>query len=298
MRKWPVIITVVLVFFTAVAVGGYFYFSSAVKYEGFRSVKVTTIDDSLLHANVTIAIKNGSFTSLDLKLIEAKILGSGKKIGGVTVDSVVTLSSGTVQEVVLKITLEVKESMKFFKQSGDTINISVKGKAVAGFSFISFPVNIDFAVPIDLNKQLFKGGNGAPDGIFSVKGVENIRLEGDSLKFDLTAELNNPFDIELTVVSIDSGKVLTRGNITGTIYLPEQITIEKKGNGTIALISASCYVGDLLKAGPGALLGFVVSGGKFEYEVRGQLIFEVAGERATLPLKYNDSLSIGELIKR
>ncbi len=298
MKKRSIVILSSLILIIAVDAGGYFYFKSAVKYEGFRSVKVTSVDDSLLHAKVMIALRNGSFTSLDLKLLEAKILGSGRSIGNVTVDSMVQLPSGTVQEVVLKITLRVKESMKFFKQAGDTVNISVKGRAIAGISIISVPVNIDFAIPIDLNKQLFNGGNGAADGIFSVKGVENIRLDGDSLKFDLVSEINNPFDIELTVVSLDSGKVLTKGSTTGKFYLPEPFTVGKKVKGATGTISASCYVGDMLKAGPGALFGFIVSGGRLDYEVRGQLIFEVAGERATLPLKYNDSLSIGELINR
>lgn len=298
MGKTTIVIGSLLLLLTVAGAGGYFYFSNSVSYEGFRSVKVTSVDDSLLHADVTIALRNGAFTPLDLEQLETRILGSGKPIGSVTVDSVVELAPGTVQDLVLKLTLRMKESMRFFKNAGDTLDLSVAGKAVAGISFISFPVNLDFAIPIDLNKQLLDGGSGAGDGIFTFKGVENIRLEGDSLKFDLITELNNPFDMELTVISIDSGKVFTRGNVAGTIYLSAPVTIEKKAKGTQATVNASCYVGDMLKAGPGALLGVLVSGGQLEYEVNGYVVFEVAGERATLPVKYKDSLSIGELIKQ
>ena len=291
-------VVVFLLLLVALGAGAYYYFGKSVKYEGFRDLKVTSIDDSLLHADVTIALKNSAFMAVKLRQLEAKILGAGRAIGSIEVDSLVELLSDSVAGLKLKLSLRVRESMQFFKEAGDTLDLSISGEAIAGISFLSFPVNIDFAVPVDLNRQVLGGGSGDGEKLFKIKGVEGIRLEGDSLKFDMQVELNNPFNLALKVVAIDSGMVLTRGKITGAIYLPEQITIEKKARGTTALINASCYVGDILKAGPGALFGFVVSGGEFEYEVSGQIIFEVAGERATLPLKYNDSISIGELIKR
>ncbi|MBV6444995.1 MAG: hypothetical protein IFNCLDLE_01260 [Ignavibacteriaceae bacterium] len=275
---------------------------SPVRYDGIKQFNIESLTEKELTANITVSLYNSLFFDVHLTELNAGILGADKKIGEFEIDSSVVLLALSSNDIPLKMKLGVKEAAKFLNQTGDTLRVVIKGKAKASIGFISYPVNLDFPVSYDAESmggtgEGTSGGNSSiGDSLIQFKGVKNLTLKNDSLKFDVVIELNNPWDIGIKFISIDSGLVYLEDKLAGSVTLSEQVSIPKKTKGTESILVASCYVGDLLKAGVGTAWGVVTKAGVVSYELRGRLKVKVAGEVLTIPIKYRGKLNLKEKV--
>lgn len=299
MSKKSLLLIVLLLIIVSAGVIGYFIISNQTPlYSGFRSFKVLSINDTTLNAEVTVGIKNISFLPLKLEKLKAELKETGVKIGDISVDTLVELPTDSVVDLKFHLNLRLKETLPLLERLQDTLFLTVKGNAIAGVSFISVPVSIDIPLPLEMGNSLFNSDNRAtPDSLISIKSLKDITLEGDSVKFQLTVEINNPYDIELVVQSIDSGFVFTGGKITGKLELLEAVPVGRGESGVEAVINSSCFVGDLISASPSTLLALFTSGGKVNYEVKGLLVVTLVGQESTIPLYHKGSFDLKEVLK-
>ncbi len=299
MNKKSIIISVLVLLLISAGIIGYIVISKQTpQYSGFRSFKVLSINDTTLNAEVTVGIKNISFLPLKLEKLKAELKETGIKIGDISVDTLVELPTDSVVDLKFHLNLWLKETLPLLERLRDTLHLTVTGKAIAGVSFISIPVLIDIPLPLEMGKSLFTGENKAtPDSLITIKSVKDITLEGDSVKFQLIVEINNPYNIELVVESIDSGFVFTGGKITGKLELQEAVNVGRNERGGEAVINSSCFVGDLISASPSTLLGLFTSGGKVKYEVKGLLVVTLIGQESTIPLSHKGSFDLKEILK-
>jgi LEA14-like dessication related protein len=283
----------------AAGVIGYIIISNQTpEYSGFRSFKVISINDSTLDAEVVVGIKNVSFLPLTLEKLKAELKETGVKIGEISVDTLVELPTDSVVDLKFHLNLRLKETLPLLERLQDTLHLTVTGKAIAGVSFISIPVLIDIPLPLEMGKSLFTGDNkSTPDSLISIKTLRDLTFDGDSVKFDLVIEINNPYNIELEVKAIDSGFVFSEGKRTGKIALQEAVSVGRNKTGVEAVINSSCYVGDLISASPSTLLGLFTSGGKVKYEVKGLLVVTLVGNESTIPLFHKGSFDLKEILK-
>jgi LEA14-like dessication related protein len=300
MSKKSILIIVILLFIVIAGFIGYTIISKQTpQYGGFRSIRVISVTDSTLDAEVTVGIKNIAFLPLTLEKLKAEIKETGKKIGDISVDTLIELPTDSIVDLKFRLNLNLKETLQLLTKLGDTLHLTLSGKAIAGVSFFTIPVSINIPLPLEMGKSLFAGGNkNSTDSLISVKSLRGLSLEGDSLKFELVIEINNPYDIELEVNAIDSGYVYTGGSLTGKIELKEPVTVGKKESGVEVVIKASCFVGDLISASPATLLGLFTSGGKIKYEVKGLLVVTVVEQKSTIPLIHEGSIDLKEILKR
>lgn len=299
MSKKSILLIVVLLLIVAAGIIGYVIISKQTpQYNGFRSFKVLSINDSTLNAEVVVGIKNVSFLPLKLEKLKAELKETGIKIGDISVDNLVELPTDSVVDLKFHLNLRLKETLPLLKRLHDTLHLTVTGKAIAGVSFISIPVLIDIPLPLEMGKSLFSGDNkNSADSLLSVKSLKGLTINGDSVKFDLVIEINNPYNIELQIEAIDSGFVFMEGKTTGRIALQDAVSVGKNETGVEAVINSSCYVGDLISASPSTLLGLFTSGGKVKYEVKGLLVVTLVGNESTIPLFHEGSFDLKEILK-
>lgn len=299
MSKKFVVLMAIVFFVVVTAIIGYIIISKQTpQYSGFRSFKVRSMNDSTLNAEVVVGIKNVSFLPLTLEKLKAELKETGVKIGDISVDTLVELPTDSVVDLKFNLNLMLKETLPLLERLQDTLHLSVTGKAIAGVSFLSIPVLIDIPLPLEMGKSLFSGDNkSTPDSLISVKVIKGLTLEGDSVKFDLVIEINNPYNIELEIESIDSGFVFTGGKTTGRISLEQAVSVGRNESGVEAVINSSCYVGDLISASPSTLLGLFTSGGKIKYEVKGLLVVTLVGRESTIPLFHKGYFDLKEILK-
>jgi LEA14-like dessication related protein len=271
------------------------------EYKGLKSFKILSITDSTLDAEVKVGIMNTLPVDIKLEKLKADILDTKTKIGEIAVDSLVVLPSDSVIELKFRLGLDLKKTMKLLSKLNDTLHLIVTGDAVAGFSFFSFPVSINVPVPVKMGSSLFTSttptNSSIGDSIIKIKSVSNFALSGDSLNFSLTFELNNPYNIELVIESIDSGTVMIEGREAGKICLEESITVSRQEKEVKGVIKASSFVGDIITSGPSALFGLITSGGNVNYEVKGKLIIVIFDEKTTIPITYKGVINIKEVLK-
>jgi LEA14-like dessication related protein len=299
MSKKSILLVVLFMLLIVAGVTGYFIIKKQTpQYSGFRSFKVLNMNDSTLNAEVVVGIKNVSFLALTLEKLKAELKETGVKIGDISVDTLVELPTDSVVDLKFHLNLRLKETLPLLERLQDTLHLSVTGKAIAGVSFLSIPVFIDIPLPLEMGKSLFSGDNkSSPDSLISVKALKGLTLEGDSVKFDLVIEINNPYNIELQIESIDSGFVITGEKTTGSISLEQPVNVGRNESGVEAVINSSCYVGDLISASPSTLLGLFTSGGKIKYEVKGLLVVTLVGKESTIPLFHKGSFDLKEILK-
>ncbi|MBK7865717.1 MAG: hypothetical protein IPJ75_01255 [Ignavibacteriales bacterium] len=299
MSKKNILLIVLLLLFVAAGIIGYIIISKQTpQYSGFRSFKVLSMNDSTLNAEVVVGIKNVSFLPLTLEKLKAELKETGIKIGEISVDTLVELPSDSVVDLKFHLNLRLKETLPLLERLHDTLHLTVTGKAIAGISFISIPVLIDIPLPLEMGKSLFSGDSkNTTDSLISIKSLRNLTIDGDSVKFDLIIEINNPYNIELEIEAIDSGFVFTNGKTTGRIALQEVVSVGRNETGVEAVINSSCYVGDLISASPSTLLGLFTSGGKVKYEVKGLLVVTLVGKESTIPLYHKGTFDLTEILK-
>ncbi|MCA0387792.1 MAG: hypothetical protein LCH52_04790 [Bacteroidetes bacterium] len=268
------------------------------EYAGFRSFRVISIEDSTLKAEITIGIRNKVFFDITLEKLRADLVDLSKKIGNIAVDQKVVLPADSVADMRVNLTLNINQALKLFNGMGDTARLSVSGYAVAGLSFITLPVDFDIPVPLNIKDSLFnKTGSPVNDSIVSIKKISDISLEGDSIKFDLTVQVNNPYDVNFEISGVDSGMVMLGNKPAGKISLEESLIVGKLEKNATGIINAACYIGDLLSSGPSTLFGLFTSAGKVAYTVKGKLRIKIFDQTATIPLNYNGKFDIKEILR-
>ncbi|MBN8546849.1 MAG: hypothetical protein J0L60_12030 [Ignavibacteria bacterium] len=268
------------------------------EYAGFRSFRVISIEDSTLKAEITIGIRNKVFFDITLEKLRADLVDLSKKIGNIIVDQKVVLPGDSVADMRVNLTLNINQALKLFDGTGDPARLSVSGYAVAGLSFFSLPVDFDIPVPLNIKDSLFKStGSPVNDSIVSIKKISDISLEGDSIKFDLTVQVNNPYNVDFEISGIDSGMVLLGNKPAGKISLDESLVVGKLKKNATGIINASCYIGDLLSSGPSTLFGLFTSAGRVAYTVKGKLKIKIFDQVATIPLNYNGKFDLKEILK-
>jgi len=269
------------------------------EYAGFRSFRVVSIEDSTLKAEITVGIRNKVFFDITLERLQADLVDLEKKIGNIAIDQKVYLPSDAVSDLKVNLTLNMSQALQLLKRSGNTIRVNVKGEAVAGVSFLTLPVGFEILVPMNIQDSLFsKTGSAINDSVVKVKRISDIALDGDSIRFDLSVEINNPYNIQLEISDIDSGVVLLGEKPAGRIYLEEAILVEKNGKAVPGVIKSACYIGDILNSGPSTLFGLFTSAGKISYRVKGKLKLNIFNQDASIPLNYKGKLDLKEILKR
>jgi len=251
-----------------------------------REVTLTSISEDTLSFKVRLLVKNGNDFEVSVHSIRAEMHYKDTAFGTTRYDAPISIPSNTSSEIEFPVTIAAQQIQRLLSSGDDTLNILVKGTAIATTIFSETPVDLEMEYPLPLAAEILQGieEDALTDKLFRIENarLKSLGLSQSVLLLDFTVV--NQYGLNFTLRNYPN-TVSINGNNAGSGVLESPIEVMAgdsliQGKMEVTLNNFSSIT---------SVFGSIFSG-KLTYTTEGILELLLFGHPFSVPFRHTGTL--------
>ncbi len=255
--------------------------------ESLSSIKITNIKENQLELHITAVIRNPNKISATLTELKSDLFLYNKVAGTGTLVKEIKVKADDTTSVVLVINMNLPEMNEAFPKmlAEDSTLITMTGTYKVEKWFIANKVKKTSNIYMHTSEELQNCINEEGENIFKIISFMPIGIGPTASKFEITAQINNPYPFAYKLESVKLEAVIENTTDTvGKILYSTPIEIKPKESKQITLTA------DFLLKGFMESISKVLFGGARNMNIKGTATVSVNGLIFVLPVAKKQGL--------